>query len=191
MRLFSRLLFTQTSSLTEADVALIAERERQEKIQGHRAGGPPSPAELDDGLIDGRHRSDHDHSEAGPGEFHSVSGAGQAPPNFNAREGDEGPTALLKGDDGQLPLEPRLLLGVPVSIGPNLTEFLYVEVAEEGKVIEAGEKPRAHDFDQEVAATKICEDLREQEKEPPACKSHLVGALASRLVVDLECRIVS
>lgn len=133
----------QVSSLTEADIARITERERQEQAER---------------LVD-RSTSHQD----------SV--------DVNWTAGDASPSKE----------QSRSLLGVSVAAGPNVTKFLYVEVAEKAGVdgpkglggVDGGGS-MGSEFDAETAAAGLCANLYDRGEEPPSCLASLAVALASR-----------
>lgn len=152
----------QVASLTEDDLARIAERERQERgidngnVNPDAASGTNGPRSAilnDDPLVELASRQSN-----GTGSIR--------PPSFS-------------------PPKSRLLMGVPIAEGANLTKFLYVEVPEDRKEGSNG-KDRSLDssqFDVEEAAARLCADLHGeggQGKIFLECLSSLKVTLSSR-----------
>ena len=153
----------QVSSLTEEDIARIAERERQEHgvdgdiVSREASNGPRSATLNDDPLVESASRQSM---------TSSAEVRGSSPPA----------TSLSKS---------RLLMGVPVAEGVNVTKFLYVEVpdaAKEGSSAKDG-SPGSSEFDVDGAAARLCTDLHGEGQEGQVfleCLSSLKVTLSSR-----------
>lgn len=147
----------QVTSLTEDDIARIAERERQERG-------------VDTGNDDPERTSGSDLLEE--------PASRQPMPNDAELRGSIGPpsTSLSK---------PRLLMGVPVPEGPNVTKFLYIEVPEDTKQGSSAQDGSvgSSEFDVEEAAARLCADLHGEGIEGQSfldCLSSLKVTLNSR-----------
>ncbi len=159
----------QVASLTEEDIARIAERERrQEALKTQEQHGHSSRVE---NSKDGKEGASST-TLAQPGSTSSVEVK-------SAEVGGsvDSPAAAMS--------KPRLLMGVPVVVGPNMTKFLYVEVPkgnEEGQPGQDGGHG-AGGFNVEEAAVRLCEDLhgkRQEGQDFIACVSSQTVALTSR-----------
>lgn len=163
----------QVASLTEDDIARIAERERQEALKTQELHGHGK------GIENSKHASEGTNSN-------TVSADSLAQPS--SRSSVEVKSAKIGGSVGSpaaAASKPRLLVGVPVIAGPNVTKFLYVEVPKGNEQGQPGNDGGhgAGGFDAEEAAARLCEDLHGKRKEGPdivACVSNLKVALASR-----------
>lgn len=161
------------ASLTEDDIARIAERERQEALKTQQQHG---------------HGNGVENSKYGNG------GAGSTalPVDSLAQPGSRSSVQVKSTKIGgsidstaAAMSKPRLLMGVPVLVGPNVTKFLYVEVPQGNEEGQPG-KDGGHGagaFDVEKAAARLCEDLhgkRVDGQDNTACVSSLTVALTSR-----------
>lgn len=193
----------QVSSLTEADVARIAKRERQDQIGESRN----QLAGLADEFVSSNAAEAADETARISHNFGvqdgAVGGAASARPDAIVSDGHGSPasqgkkTMEVTGGGGLVEEEMtapamRLLLGVPVPTGPNVTKFLYVEVPDyhpgggRGRGNHSGGNGNASasngsgDFDAKTAAAGLCVELRKKGEEPPTCLTSLAEALASR-----------
>ncbi|CAM9130121.1 unnamed protein product, partial [Laminaria digitata] len=140
-------------ALTDEDIARIATRERQDTAD-RQADGHMSPQDPDD---QGRVTGEPQHSTGIP--------IKQVLPSLPPHTHQDGAAAARS----------QRLLGVPIAMGPNVTKFVYAEVALGGR-----NGTVQQEFDAEEAAALLCADLREDEEEPPSCLASLSVALASR-----------
>ena len=158
--------------MTEDDIARIAERERQEALKAQEQHG------------EGVENSDVKHGSDGASSTTLPVDSLVQPdirPSMEIKStrigGSDSPAATLS--------KPRLLLGVPVVAGPNITKFLYAEVPkgdEEGHHGTDGENGDG-EFNAEEAAARLCKDLhgtREEGVDFAACVSTIKVALTSR-----------
>ncbi|CAM9283759.1 unnamed protein product [Ectocarpus fasciculatus] len=148
----------KVASLTEDDIARIADRERQKTPEGEQADQYSEGPEIGN-LSGGKPTSD------------------VAPPDSSTvLVADGGDKHKSIGLPAVAPSQSRLLMGVPVAMGPNLTKFLYVEVPEDN------DKEKNDGFDVEKTATRLCEELHTKgdEGKRPACLSSIAVALKSR-----------
>lgn len=193
----------QVSSLTEADIARIAEREREDRIDESRN----QLAGLADEFVSSNAEETADEMARISHTFGvqdgAVGGAASARPDAIVPDGhgsraSQGKKTMEVTGGGGLVEEKmtapamRLLLGVPVPTGPNVTKFLYVEVPENhsgggrGRENHSGGDGNASarngpdDFDAKTAAAGLCVELRKKGEEPPTCLISLAEALASR-----------
>lgn len=156
------LITNQVSSLTEEDVARIAERERQERGVDSGSADPEAASGTD---------GSNDDPLAAPASRQSMT------TNAEVR-GSISPSSTS-------PSKSRLLMGVPIAEGVNVTKFLYVEVPDDRK-----ETPSVRDgsvgsseFDFEGAAARLCTDLHGEGQEGQVfleCLSSLKVTLSSR-----------
>lgn len=156
------LITNQVSSLTEEDVARIAERERQERGVDSGSADPEATSGTD---------GSNDDPLAEPASRQSMT------TNAEVRGSISPPSTSLS--------KSRLLMGVPIAEGVNVTKFLYVEVPDDRK-----ETPSVRDgslgssaFDVEGAAARLCADLHGEGQEGQVfleCLSSLKVTLSSR-----------
>lgn len=147
--------------LTEADIAQIAKRKREQEGERNPANSYEQNA-----------NDDHSLSKET-----IVAGEVSDP----ARETSL-TTSTPEGvaDEGNNPPAASKLLGVPVEVGPNATKFLYVDVP---AMDESGANSTSK-FDAETAASELCAELHNlgggDREEARACLASLAVALASR-----------
>ncbi|CAM9697124.1 unnamed protein product [Ectocarpus sp. 12 AP-2014] len=148
----------KVASLTEDDVARIADRERRRTSDGEQASQYSEDSEIG--------------NDGG-----STPTSDVAPPERNTMlVADGGDSNRSIGRPAATPSQSRLLMGVPIAMGPNLTKFLYVEVPEDN------DTEKKEGFDVEKTAGRLCEELHTggDEGKIPACLSSLAIALKSR-----------
>lgn len=191
----------QVSSLTEADIARIAERERQDRIDESRnqLAGLVNESlssngdETADATLQKLHASGVQEGAGG--------GAASTRPDAQVSDGhishspQEKKTMEVGGglvEEEMTAPAMRLVLGVPVPTGSNVTKFLYVAVPENhagggrGRKNHSGGDDNASarngpgGFDAKIAAAGLCVELRKEGEEPPACLTSLAEALTSR-----------
>lgn len=142
-------LAMQMSSLTEEDIYRITQREGQDLGQ------------------DGKH---------GLMSTEVIAGLPTAGNHFG-RESHPSAVEDLDGDKSIVtggPRHGRLLVGVPMVLGPNVTKFVYAGVPERnGAVDEAA-------FDAEDAASSLCAHIYGEREEPSGCSPRLAASLVSR-----------
>lgn len=144
--------------MTEDDIARITDRERRRTSEGEQASQYSEEPEI--GNDDGSNPT-----------------SDVAPPERNAiLVADGGDSNKSIGRPAAAPSQSRLLMGVPVAMGLNLTKFLYVEVPE------VNDKEKKDGFDVKKTAGQLCEELHTggDEGKIPACLSSLAMALKSR-----------
>lgn len=193
------------SSLTEADIARIAERERQDRIDEGRNQLEGLAKESLSSTADEEVANETvlfpQFSDAQDGAERK--GAASARPDAIASDGSisrasqGGKTVEVTGSEDFVEEKltspaTRLLLGVPVPTGPNVTKFLYVEVSEShrgggggqgnhgGNDGNASARSGPGDFDAKTAAVGLCAGLRKEGEEPPTCLTSLAAALKMR-----------
>lgn len=144
--------------MTEDDIARITDRERQKTSEGEQADQFNEDPQI------GNHSGDKPKSDVAP------------PESSTTLVADGGDSNKGIGLPAAAPSQSRLLMGVPVAMGPNLTKFLYVEVPEDNGT---GNKDG---FDVEKTAARLCEELHTEgdEGKLPACLTSLAVALKSR-----------
>ncbi|CAM9253016.1 unnamed protein product [Ectocarpus sp. 4 AP-2014] len=148
----------KVASLTEDDIARITDRERRRTSEGEPASQFSEDPEIgNDGGINPT-------SDVAPPERNTIL----------VTDGGESNRSI--GRPAAAPSQSRLLMGVPVAMGPNLTNFLYVEVPE------VNDTEKKDGFDVEETAGRLCEELHTggDEGKIPACLSSLAMALKSR-----------
>ncbi|CBJ34147.1 conserved unknown protein [Ectocarpus siliculosus] len=148
----------KVASLTEDDIARITDRERRRTSEGEQASQYSEDPEIgNDGGINPT-------SDVAPPERNTILVT------------DGGDSNRSIGRPAAAPSQSRLLMGVPVAMGPNLTKFLYVEVPEDN------DTQKKEGFDVEKTAGRLCEELHTggDEGKIPACLSSLTMALKSR-----------
>lgn len=162
----------QAASLTEDDIARIADRERHESRneQKEQNNGSDNPEVVNRG--DGsRSAIAPDDPLVQPGSLRIPMGGG----------------AISSESSGSLAAslsKSRLLMGVPVAMGPNATKFLYVEVPEDSK--EGHDNSKGHgsgQFRAEQEASRLCGGLHDKDNEGEefsTCLSSLTITLTSR-----------
>lgn len=173
--------------LTEADIARIAERERQQEVERNPANRYEQNANNDHTTSQETVPADENVRNGHQG--HSVLGNNKADldvPGVRAsnpvHETSSGISTLEGGvQEDNRPRGASKLLGVPIAVGPNVTKFLYVDMPEESET-EANIRRK---FDAETAASEFCTELyseggAEGGDEARACLASLAVALASR-----------
>lgn len=153
----------QVSSLTADDIARIAERERRERGTGDGCVYP----EATNGSDGSRSAIPNDEPASRQCMLNNAEARGNvSPPSASGSKS-------------------RLLMGVPIAEGANVTKFLYVEVPGDRK-----ENPGTKDggldsseFDVEEAAARLCTDLHGEGEKGQVfleCLSSLNVTLTSR-----------
>lgn len=157
----------QVASLTEQDKARIAEREGQERGADSGSVNPEATSDIDGS----RSAILNDNPLAEPTSRQSMTN------NAETRRSISPPSASRS--------KSRLLMGVPIAEGANVTKFLYIEVPgdkKEGSSARDGSLGGS-EFDVEEAAARLCTDLHGEGKEGQVfleCLSSLKVTLSSR-----------
>lgn len=155
----------QVASLTEEDIVRITERERQ------KPGDKESNENIEQAIDWSTDTIAQDDPSLQPGNRRKPITGGAT----SSESADSPPESLST---------PKLLMGVPVATGPNVTKFLYAELPHEsGTSPGNGTEPAGNQFGAEDEAARLCGDLHDNDSEKEAfssCLSSLTSAIHSR-----------
>lgn len=170
---FARDGHYQVASLTQDDIARIAEREKQEAQEKQEERG-----------IDNSSVNPEETNVSGGSRSATLNGDPVVQPASRQTTASNAEVSGSISPPSTSLSKSRLLMGVPVPEGPNVTKFLYIEVPEDNKEEEGSNaQDSSNAFDAEKEAARLCADLhdeREEEQSFLECLPSLRVTLSSR-----------